>query len=152
MDPFNKVPHILTEQDADPVLLNFKRQMHGLPFDEQILALNPRYIHYCRNKKHNRIEIDILYRQYYNDVVDINELQVLFPVQLKDTLRKSLHGQAGKHPGISKMMQEYRQKNYFPSIANHVRKWAKKSQTSVQYKRIDNTQFETELIKIPERD
>ena len=31
-----KPSRILTEQDSDPTLLNFKREMLGLPFDEQI--------------------------------------------------------------------------------------------------------------------
>ena len=46
MVPFTKVPRMLIEQNADPVLLNFGRQMLGLPFDEQILVTNPRYTHY----------------------------------------------------------------------------------------------------------
>ena len=45
MEQFIKVRGILIEQNAQPVLLNFKKQMLGLPFDEQNLATNPRYIH-----------------------------------------------------------------------------------------------------------
>ena len=41
---------ILIEQDSDPTLLNFKRKMLGLPFDEQILSNDARYMHYSRNK------------------------------------------------------------------------------------------------------
>ena len=40
LKPFNKIPRILFEQDANPLLLNFGRQMLGLLFDEQILATN----------------------------------------------------------------------------------------------------------------
>ena len=43
----------------------------------------------------------ILHRQYYNDVNDISHLQVLLPVQSKDILLNSLHGEAGNYPGIS---------------------------------------------------
>ena len=46
MEPFNKVPSRLTEKNVDPVLLNFKKQMLGLPSDGQILATKPRYFHY----------------------------------------------------------------------------------------------------------
>ena len=45
IEPFNKVPHILTKKDADLVLLNFNGKKLGIPFDEQILATNPRYSH-----------------------------------------------------------------------------------------------------------
>ena len=41
IEPLSKVPRILVEEDADPVLLIFKRQMFRLASDEQILATNP---------------------------------------------------------------------------------------------------------------
>ena len=59
-----KPSRILIEQDSDPTLLNFKREMLGLPFDEQILLNDARYMHYSRNKKRIIIKDDILYRQY----------------------------------------------------------------------------------------
>ena len=59
-EPFNKGPRIMLEQDVDPVLLNFKEQTLGLPFDEQILAKKHRYMHYCRKEKRIKIEDDIL--------------------------------------------------------------------------------------------
>ena len=46
-----KPSRILIEQDSDPTLLNFNREMLGLPFDEQILLNDARYMHYSRNKK-----------------------------------------------------------------------------------------------------
>ena len=98
------------EQDSDPKLLNFKREMLGLPFDEQILLNDARYMHYSRNKKRIIIKDDILYRQFYNDIGQVSHLQVLLPGQLLKVLLQSLHGTAGKHPGNSKMMQEIRQK------------------------------------------
>ena len=36
-----KQSRILIEQDSDPTLLNFKREMLGLPFDEEILLNRP---------------------------------------------------------------------------------------------------------------
>ena len=83
---------------------------------------------------------------------DISHLQILQTVLLKDTLVKSLHGEAGKHPAISKMMQEIKQKGYFPSIANHVCKWVQKCQSCVQGKRIDNSQITPDFVSVPEWD
>ena len=99
-----KPSRILIEQDSDPTLLNFKREIVGLPFDEQILLNDARYIYYSRNRKRIIIKDDILYRQYYNDIGEVSHLQVLLPGQLLKVLLQSLHGAAGKHPGISKMM------------------------------------------------
>ena len=45
-----KTSCILIEQDLDPTILNFKREMLGLPFDEKILLNDARYMHYSRKK------------------------------------------------------------------------------------------------------
>ena len=72
-----KPSRLLIEQDSDPTLLNFKRGMLGLPFDEKILANDARYMHYSRNKKRIIIKDDILCRQYYNDLGEVSHLHVL---------------------------------------------------------------------------
>ena len=126
--------------------------MLGLPIDEQILLNDARYMHYSSNKKRIIIKVDILYRQYYNDLGEVSHLQVLLPGQLLKVLLQSLHGTAGKHPDISKMMQEVRQKYYFPSIATYVRNWVRDCEICIQDKRINNTRITPELIHIPERD
>ena len=109
-------------------------------------------MHYSRNKKRIIIKDDILHRQYYNDIGEVSHLQVLSPGQLLKMLLQSLHGTAGKHPGLSKMMQEIRQKYYFPSIATYVRNWVRDCEICIQDKRINNTRITPELIHIPEWD
>ena len=69
-----KPSRTLIEQDSDPTLLNFKREILGLPFDEQILLNDARYMQYSRNKKRIIIKDGILYRQYYNDFGDVSQL------------------------------------------------------------------------------
>ena len=39
MAQLTKPSRILIEQDSDPTLLNFKREMLGLPFDEQVFLM-----------------------------------------------------------------------------------------------------------------
>ena len=109
-------------------------------------------MYYSRNKKRIIIKDDILYRQYYNDIGEVSHLQVILPGQLLKALLQSLHGTAGKHPGFSKMMQNIRQKYYFPSIATYVRNWVRDCEISIQDKRINNTRITPELIHIPEWD
>ena len=145
-----KPSRILIEQDSDPTLLNFKREMLGLPFDEQILLNDARYMHYSKKKKRIIIKDDILCRQYFNDLGEVSHLQVLLPGQLLKVLLQSLHGTAGKHPVISKMMQEIRQKYYFPSIETSVRNWVRDCEICIQDKRINNARITPELIHIPE--
>ena len=145
-----KPSHILIEQYSDRTLLSFKREMLGLPFDVQILLNDVRYMHYSRNKKRIIMKDDILLRQYYNDLGEVNHLQVFWPEQLLKVLLQSLHGTAGKHPGISKMMQEIRQKYYFPPIATYVRNWDRDCEICIQDKCINNTLITPEIIHIPE--
>ena len=147
-----KPSRVLIEQDSDPKLLNFKREMLGLPFDEQFFLNDARYMLYSRNKKRIIIRDDILYRQYYNDIGEVSHLQVLLPGQLLKVLLQSLDGTAGKHPGISKRMQEIRQKYYFPSIATYVRNSVRDCEICIRDKRINNTRITSELIHIPEWD
>ena len=91
-------------------------------------------------------------RQYYNDIGEVSHLQVLLLGQLLKVLLQSLHGTAGEHPGLSKMMQEIRQKYYFPSIATYVRNWVRDCELCIRDKRINNTRITLELIHIPEWD
>ena len=144
-----KPSRILIEQDSDATLLNIKRQMMRLAFDEQIFLNDARYMHYSTNMKRIIIKDDILYRQYYNDLGEVSHLQVLLPGQLLKVLLQSFHGTAGKHPGISKMMQEIRQKYYFLSIATYVRNWVRGCEIC---KPINNTRITPELIHIPQWD
>ena len=109
-------------------------------------------MHYSRNKKRIIIKDDILYRQYYNDLGEGSQLQVLLPGQLLKVLLQSLHGTARKHPGFSKMMQKVRQKYYFPSTATYVRNWVRDCEICSQDKRINNTRITPELVHIPEWD
>ena len=72
-----KPSRILFERDSDPTLLNIKREMLGLPFDEQILLNDARYIHFSRKKKRIIIKDDILCRLNYNYLGKVSHFHVL---------------------------------------------------------------------------
>ena len=147
-----KPSRILIKQDSDPTILNFQREFLGLPIHEHFLLNDAHHMHYSRNRKRIIIKDDILYRQYYNDTGEVSHLQVLLPGQLLKVLLQSLHGTAGKHPGISKMMQEIRQKYYFPSIAIYVRNWVRVCEICIQGKGINNTRVTPKIFHIREWD
>ena len=119
-----KPSRILIGKCSDPALLSLKRERLGLPFDEQILLNDARYLHYSRNKKRIIIEDDILCRQYYSDFGKGSHLQFYLPGRILKPLLQSLHGTDGEHPSNSKKMQDIRQTFYFPSITKYVRIYA----------------------------
>ena len=62
-------------------------------------------MHFPQKKERTNIQDDNLCRQNYNDLSEVSLLLVLLPEQLPEVLLQSLHRTAGKHSGISKMMQ-----------------------------------------------
>ena len=152
MAQLTKPSGILIEQSSDPTLLTFKRELLGIPFDEQILLNDAHYMHHSRNKRRIIIKDDILCRQYYKVLGEVSHLQVLLPRQLLNRLLQYLHGTAGKHPDISKKMHENLQKHYFPSTATYVRNWVRHREICSQDKRENNTRVTPELFQFPERD
>ena len=72
-----KSSRILMEQDSDPTLPNLKRKTLDLPFEEQILINDTRYMRYSRNRKPIINQKDILCRKNYNDLGNFSHLQVL---------------------------------------------------------------------------
>ena len=60
-------------------------------------------------------------RQYYDETGQIKHHQILLPKHLVQELLQAIHGTAHRHRGISKMLQELRQKYYYPGIAKHVK-------------------------------
>ena len=101
-----KPSRIITEQDSDSAFLNIKREILSLPFEEQFLKNDARYTRYSRNKKLIIIKNNKLSRQYYIELGEVSHLEVILPGQLLEVLLQSLYGTAGKHTGISEMMQE----------------------------------------------
>ena len=101
-----------------------------------------------------RIEIrqDVLTRKYYNDTGMISHYRILLPKQLPDEFLHALHGHNANHLGITKMIQETRQKYYYPCIAKYIRTWVTKCQMCIQNKRINNDLLKTELLNCPEWD
>ena len=83
-------------------------------------------------------------------MVDASHLQVLLLVQSKDTLLNSVHGQAGKHTGISGMTREIRQKKLFSINCEPRPQMGKRTSDLRPRQKKQNSQITTELIGILE--
>ena len=95
---------------------------------------------------------EIVTRQYYDETGQVKYHQVLLPKHLLTEFLQALSGTAHKHPGISKMLQEIRQKYYYPGIAKHVKKWVEGCVTCAKDKRVPNNTITRELLNLPEWD
>ena len=143
---------ILLEQSKDPTLQQLKAKIQNEDYSEEILQQDFRYKHYLNNLDRIVLKDEIVTRQYYDETGQIKHHQILLPKHLLKELLNALHGTAHKHPGISKMLQEIRQKYYYPGIAKHVKKWVEGCETCARDKRVPNNTITPELLNLPEWD
>ena len=114
---------IRVEQDADLVLTNLKLKILGQPYDDVLLAKDRRFTHYKANEYRIILKDGLLLRKYYGDTGSVKYYQILIPKQLINEVLRSLHGDFGKHPGITKTIIAYREKHYYPKMAQLIREW-----------------------------
>ena len=143
---------IAVEQNNDVILQQLRLKILKENYCETILLQNNRYQHYCRQMDRLSVMDEIITRQYFDETGSIKYNQVLLPKHLVSELLESLHGKANKHPGISKMLTESRQKYYYPGIAKLVKKWVQGCEICIKDKRIPNSSITPELPNLPEWD
>ena len=140
------------EQNNDITLQQLRLKLQKEEYSETILQQDPRYRHYCRQLDRLSVHEDIIYRDYYDETGNVQFRQVLLPKHLVTELLQSLHGTANKHPGISKMLHEIRQKYFYPGVAKIVKKWVQGCEICIRDKRIANASITPELLNLPEWD
>ena len=143
---------IRLEQNNDPVLRNLRARIESESYDETEFTQDYRNKHYLQKLPRIEVQQDVLTRKYYNDTGMISHYQVVLSKQLLDEFLHALHGQIANRPGITKLIQEARQKYYYPSKAKHIRTSLTKCQMCIQNKRINIDLLETDLLKCPEWD
>ena len=112
---------IRVEQDADLVLKNLKLKKLNQPYDDVLLTAGRRFKHYKANEDRIILKDGLLLRNYYGDTGSVKHYQYLIPNQLVNEVLRSLHGDFGKHPGITKTTIAYREKYYYPKMAQLIR-------------------------------
>ena len=143
---------IAVEQNNDVILQQLRLKILKENYSETILMQDHRYQHYCRQMDRLSVTDEIITRQYFDETGSVKYNQVLSPKHSVTELLESLHGKANKHPGISKMLIEIRQKNYYPGIAKIVKKWVQGCESCIKDKRIPNASITSELLNLPEWD
>ena len=126
------------QQDQDSVLRNYKLRLLKEPYDEHLMATDHRALRYTAQESRIILKDGLLYRQYFGETGTVKHLQVLLPEQLVDSFIEAHHGMHNKHPGITKVIQQCREKYYYPSLAARIAKHINQCMKCMQTKRTDN--------------
>ena len=129
---------IRVEQDADLVLKNLKLKILGQPYDDVLLMADRRFKHYKANEDRIIFKDGLLLRKYYGDTGSVKYYQILIPKQLLNEELRSLHGDFGRHPGITKTIIAYREKDYYPKMAQLIREWVMFCEKRIRESRINH--------------
>ena len=128
---------IRVEQDADLVLKNLKNKILGQPHDDVLVATDRLYKHYKANEDRIILKDGLLFRKYYGETGSVKYYQILIPKQLVNEVLRNLHGEFGKHPGITKTIIAYREKYYYPNMAQLIREWVMSCEQCLRESRIN---------------
>ena len=130
---------IRVEQDVDLVLKNIKLKILGQPYDEVLIMTESRYKHYKANEDRIILKDGLLFRKYFGETGSVKNYQILMPKQLVKEVLRSLHGEFGKHPAIFKTIIAYREKYYFPKMAQLISEWVMSCEQCIKESRIDRS-------------
>ena len=133
-------------QDSDPVFQAIKRKLICEEFDKHLLQTDPKAKRLLVHENRIFVKDGTLMRKYYGECGQITHHQILIPEYLITELLTAIHGQMGKHPGITKMIQECRSKYYYPGLAKRIKQWVMQCEDCIKYKRINNSQIRPKMI------
>ena len=156
MNGINANARIRVEQDVDLVLKNMKLKILGQPYDEVLISTDSRYKNYKASEDRIILKDGLLFRKYFGETGSVKYYQILIPRQLVKEVLRSLHGEFGKQAGIFKTVIAYREKYFFPKMAQLIREWVMSCEQCIRESRIDRSltspplQNPNELITAPE--
>ena len=130
---------IRVEQDHDLVLKNMKLKILGQPYDEVLIMTDSRYKNYKADEDRLILKDGLLFRNFFGETGNVKYHQILIPKQLVKEVLRSLQGEFGKHPGIFKTIIAYREKKYFPKMAQLIRECVMSCKQCIRESRIDRS-------------
>ena len=133
----NENSRITNEQDADTVLKAIKAKLLQEEYDAHLLQTDPKAQKLLKHENRITFKDGMLVRKYYGECGQVIHNLVILPTHIIPELLRTLHGTSGKHPGITKMIQQCRTKYYYPDSASHIKQWITNCQDCIKYKRIN---------------
>ena len=117
----NEDARIRVEQETGMVFKAIKKKLICKENDEHLLQTDPKTKRLLVLEERLKIKDGIILRKYYGECEQVTYHQMLFPDHLITELLKAIHGQMGKHPGITMNNKDCRSKYYCPVIAKRIR-------------------------------
>ena len=99
---------IRVEQDVDLVFKNKKLKILGQLHDNILMMIDSRYKNYKANEDPITPKDSLWIRKYFGETGSVKHYQTLIPKYLVNEVLCSLHGEFGKHPGISTTINAHR--------------------------------------------
>ena len=127
------------EQDADLVVKNMKLKILGQPYDEVLMPTDSQYKNYKANEDRIILKDGLLFRKNFGETSSVKYYKILIPKQLVKEVLRSLHGEIGKHREIFKTIIAYREKYFFPKMAQLIREWVMSCEQCIREWRIDRS-------------
>ena len=93
---------IRVEQDSDLVFKAIKKTLICEEYDKHRLLTDSTAKRLLVHENRLIVKDGILMRKYYGECGQVTHHQMLIPEHLITELLKAIHGQMGKHPGITK--------------------------------------------------
>ena len=122
---------------ADLVLENLKLKKLGQPHDIVLLSTDRGFKHSKANEDRIILRDGLLFRKYYGETGSVKYYQVLTPRRFVIEVLWNLHGGFGKHPGFTKTIIAYREKYYYPNMAQVIREWVMSCEQCLRESRIN---------------
>ena len=127
---------IRVDQDVDLVLKNIKLKILGQPYDEVLIMADSRYENYKANEDRIILKDGLVFRKNFGETGSSKYYKILMPKHIVKKVLHSLHGEFGRHPGIFKTIIAYREKYYFPKMAQLIREWVMSCEHCIRESRI----------------
>ena len=96
-----------------------------------------KYKHYKTSGDRIVLKDSPLFRKNYREAGSVKYHQILIPKQIVDVVLRSMHGEIGKHRGITRTIIAYRQKYSFPNMAQLITEWDLSCEQCITKSRID---------------
>ena len=103
------------------------------------ITTDPGCKHYKANEDLIILKDGLISRKYLGETGHVNFYQFIFPKQLVSEVLRSLHGELGKHPGITETNIAYRRKKCFLKLAHLINEWVMRCDQCIRETRIDRS-------------